>query len=62
MEATMTLTVTSQTQTSTIFVSRSLAVLGDLGALALFSTLGLLASIYIAIHLPGAVSLIAQFP
>ena len=60
----MTLTATSQTQTSTNFISRLLSTLGDsdLTAVCLFFTLGFLASIYFAIHLPDAASLIAQFP
>jgi hypothetical protein len=60
----MTITVNSQTQTSTNFISRSRAVLGDsgLGAVALFSTLSLLATIYFAIHSPAAASLFVNFP
>ncbi len=60
----MTVTVTSQTQTSRNFISRLLAIFddSDLGIVALFSTLGLLASIYFVMHLPAAAALIAQFP
>jgi hypothetical protein len=63
METTMTITVNSQTQTSTNFISRSRAVVGDsgLGALAIFSTLSLLATIYFAIHSPAAASLFVNF-
>jgi hypothetical protein len=62
MEVTMTLT--SQTQTSTTFISRLLAVFNDsdLSIVTLFSTLGLLASIYFVMHLPAAAALVAQFP
>jgi hypothetical protein len=64
MEVTMTLTLTREAQTSTNFVGRLLAVLGDsnLRAVALFSTLGVLASIYFAMHLPAVAALPAQFP
>jgi hypothetical protein len=64
MEVTMTLTVTREAQTSTNFVGRLLAVLGDsnLRPVALFSTLGVLATIYFAIHSPAAASLFVNFP
>jgi len=64
METTMTITVNTQTEASTNFISRSRAVLGDsgLGAVALFSTLSLLATIYFAIHSPAAASLFVNFP
>lgn len=63
----MTLTATREAQTSTSFIDRLLVVLGDtdLRAVALFSTLGLLgvlASIYFAMHLPAVAALPAQFP
>ena len=60
----MTVTVTRDAQTSTNFVARLLIVLGDsnLRAVALFSTLGVLASIYFAMHLPVAAPLPTQFP
>jgi hypothetical protein len=60
----MTLTATSQAQTSTKFSSRLLAILGDSDprAIALFSTLALLATIYFAIHSPAAASLFVNFP
>jgi hypothetical protein len=58
------MTLTSQTQTSTNFISQLAAVLDDtdVSTVALFFTLGLMASIYFAIHLPTAVSLTGQFP
>jgi hypothetical protein len=58
------MTLTTQTQTPTTFVSRLLAVFNDsdLSIVALFSTLGLLASIYFVMHLPAAAALVAQFP
>jgi hypothetical protein len=64
METTMTITVDSQTQISTNLISRSRAVLSDsgLGAIAVFSTLSLLATIYFAIHSPAAASLFVNFP
>jgi hypothetical protein len=64
METTMTITVNGQTQTSTNLISRSRAVLGDsgLGAIAVFSALSLLATIYFAIHSPAAASLFVNFP
>jgi hypothetical protein len=64
MEVTMTLTVTREAQTSTNFVGRLVAVLGDshLRAVALFFTLGVLASIYFAMHLPVVAPLPTQFP
>jgi hypothetical protein len=64
MEATMTVAVTREAQTSTNFVARLLVVLGDspLRAVALFSTLGVLASIYFAMHLPVVAPLPTQFP
>jgi hypothetical protein len=64
MEVTMTVTVTREAQTSTNFVARLLVVLGDsrLRAVALFSTLGVLASIYFAMHLPVVAPLPTQFP
>jgi hypothetical protein len=60
----MTVTVTGQTQASTSFIGRLLVVLGasDLQTIAIFSTLGLLALIYFAIHLPAAIPLMVQFP
>ena len=60
----MTVSVTREAQTSTNFVDRLLVVLGDsrLRAVALFSTLGLVASIYFVMHLPAAAALVAQFP
>lgn len=60
----MTLTATREAQTSTNFIDRLLVVSGDpdLRAVALFSTLGLLASIHLAIHLPAAIPLMVQFP
>ena len=62
MEVTMTLT--SQTQTSTSFISRLLAIFddSDLSVVALFTALALLASIYFVMHLPAEAALIAQFP
>jgi hypothetical protein len=64
METTMTITVDSQTHTSTNLISRSRAVLGNsgLGFVALFSTLSVLATIYFAIHSPAAASLFVNFP
>jgi hypothetical protein len=64
MEVTMTVTVTREAQTSTNFVERLLVVLGDsrLRAVVLFSTLGVLASIYFAMHLPVVAPLPTQFP
>jgi hypothetical protein len=58
------MTLTSQTQTSTTFISRLLAVFddSDLSIVALFSTLGLFASIYFVMHLPAVAALVAQFP
>ena len=58
------MTLTSQTQTSTSFISRLLAAFddSDLSIVALFSSLGLLALIYFAVHLPAAVPLMGQFP
>ncbi len=58
------MTVTSQTQTSTTFVSRLLSIFedSDLSIVALFSTLGLLASIYFVMHWPAEAALFAQFP
>jgi len=62
MEATMTLT--TQTPTSTNFIGRLVTVLNDsdLNVVALLSTLGLLAVIYFAIHSPAAASLFVNFP
>ena len=62
MEVTMTLT--SQTQTSTSFISRLLAIFddSDLSVVAVFTTLALVASIYFVNHLPAEAALIAQFP
>jgi hypothetical protein len=58
------MTLAGQTQTPTKLMSQWLAVFNnsDLSAIALFCTLGLLASIYFAIHLPAAASVITQFP
>jgi hypothetical protein len=60
----MTLTVTREAQTSTNFVGRLLVFLGDshLRAVTLFFTLGVIASIYFAMHLPAVADLPAQFP
>jgi hypothetical protein len=62
MEATMTLT--TQTPTSANFIGRFVAVLNDsdLNVVALLGTLGLLATIYFAIHSPSAASLFVNFP
>jgi hypothetical protein len=62
METTMTITVDSQTQPATNLISRSRAVLGDSGLVALFFTLSLLATVYFAIHSPAAASLFVNFP
>ncbi len=64
MEVTMTLTVSREVQTSTNSVDRLLAVVGDsnLRAVALFSTLGVLATIYFATHSPTAATLFVNFP
>jgi hypothetical protein len=58
------MTLTSQTQTSTTFISRLLAVFNDsdLSIVTLFSTLGLLASIYSVMHLPAAAASSLSFP
>jgi hypothetical protein len=62
MEATMTLT--TQTPTSTNFIGRLVTVLNDsdLNVVGLLGMLGLLATIYFAIHSPAAASLFINFP
>ena len=59
-----TMTLTTQTPTSTNFIGRLVTVLNDsdLNVVALLSTLGLLATIYFAIHSPAAASLFVNFP
>ena len=58
------MTLTTQTPTSTNFIGRLVTVLNDsdLNVVGLLGMLGLLATIYFAIHSPAAASLFVNFP
>ncbi len=58
------MTLTTQTPTSTSFVGRLVTVLNDsdLNVVGLLGMLGLLATVYLAIHSPAAASLFINFP
>ena len=58
------MTLTTQNPTSTNFIGRLVTILNDsdLNVVGLLGTLGLLATIYFAIHSPAAASLFINFP